>query len=203
MFNAGSTIVVRTSVDYGSPNAPSCFGQGFTGETNNLFFVQASATPPTESLPAVVFTQGSASSTTTPCNSATGVSASSKLTDTHDFNADGKSDIALRDTGGNAAMWLMNGAQVLQAGGVGTADPNVWTIVGQRDFNGDGKADWLWRDTSGNVAMWFLNGVQASGAVVSEMSPSHGRSSAPEISTATAWATFFGMTLAVTWRCGS
>src|SRR5260370_37781168 len=54
----------------------------------------------------------------------------------------------------------MNGAQVLQAAAVATADPNVWTIVGQSDFNGDGKADWLWRDTSGNVAMWFLNGTQ-------------------------------------------
>ena len=81
-------------------------------------------------------------------------------TNSHDFNADGKSDIAWRDTGGNLATWLMNGAQVLQAAAVGTADPTVWTIVGQRDFNGDGKADWLWRDTSGNVAMWFLNGAQ-------------------------------------------
>jgi FG-GAP-like repeat/FG-GAP repeat len=81
-------------------------------------------------------------------------------TNTHDFNGDGKSDIAWRDSSGNAAVWLMNGAQVLQAGGVGTADPNVWTIIGQRDFNGDGGYDWLWRDTSGNVAMWFLNGTQ-------------------------------------------
>src|SRR5262249_46025144 len=32
IFNNGSTMVVRTSVDYGSPNAPSCFAGGFTGE---------------------------------------------------------------------------------------------------------------------------------------------------------------------------
>src|SRR5258706_15321658 len=81
-------------------------------------------------------------------------------TNSHDFNADAKSDIAWRGTSGDAAVWLMNGAQVLQAAAVATADPNVWTIVGQSDFNGDGKADWLWRDTSGNVAMWFLNGAQ-------------------------------------------
>ncbi len=84
-------------------------------------------------------------------------------TNTHDFNGDGKSDIVWRDTSGNAAVWLMNGAQVMQSGGVGAA-PTVWTIVGQRDFNGDGKYDWLWRDTSGNVAMWFLNGVQVTGS---------------------------------------
>jgi hypothetical protein len=165
-FNSGSTIVVRTSVDYGSPNAPSCLGQGFTGETNNLFFVQASAVPPSESLSAVVFTQSSTASTTSPCSSATDVAASSKLTDTHDFNGDGESDIVLRDTSGNAAVWLMNGALVMRAAAVGSVPAAVWSIVGQRDFNGDGKADWLWRDTSGNVAMWFMNGAQASGAGV-------------------------------------
>jgi hypothetical protein len=100
IFNSGSTIIVRTSVNSGSPNAPSCLGQGFSGETNNLFFVQASSVPPTESLAAVVFTQSSATSTTSPCSSATGVAASSKLTDTHDFNGDGKSDIAWREPAG-------------------------------------------------------------------------------------------------------
>jgi hypothetical protein len=45
----------------------------------------------------------------------TGVFASSKLTDTHDFNGDGKSDILWHDGSGNVAMWLMNGAQVAPA----------------------------------------------------------------------------------------
>jgi FG-GAP-like repeat len=79
---------------------------------------------------------------------------------THDFNGDGFSDIAWRDTSANAAVWLMNGSQILQSGGFGQI-PN-WSIVGQRDFNGDGKYDWLWRDTSGDVAIWFMNGVQVS-----------------------------------------
>jgi hypothetical protein len=82
---------------------------------------------------------------------------------THDFNADGMSDIAWRDSSGNAAVWLMNGNQLLQAGGLGQADPNLWKIVGQRDFDGDGKADLLWNDTSsGQVAIWFMNGAQVS-----------------------------------------
>src|SRR5262249_32018165 len=129
MFNSGSTIVVRTSVDYGSPNPPSCLSGGFTAETNNLFFVQASAVPPSESLPAVVFTQSSTTSTTSPCNSGTPVAASSELVDTHDFNGDGRSDILWRDTNGNVAFWLMNGAQPTQTAGVATG-PTAWTIVG-------------------------------------------------------------------------
>jgi hypothetical protein len=83
---------------------------------------------------------------------------------THDFNGDGKSAIAWRDTSGNAAVWLMNGASLLQSAGLGSA-PIAWSVVGQRDFNGDGKQDWLWHDTSGNVAMWFLNGAQVTQSV--------------------------------------
>ena len=40
-FNSGASLVVRTSVDYGSVSAPSCYSGGFTGETNNLSFASA------------------------------------------------------------------------------------------------------------------------------------------------------------------
>jgi FG-GAP-like repeat len=79
-------------------------------------------------------------------------------TDTHDFNLDGISDIAWRDTGGDTAVWLMNGATVLSSGVIG-AVPTAWSIVGQRDFDGDGMNDLLWRDSSGNTAIWFMNGT--------------------------------------------
>src|SRR5262249_45153926 len=82
----------------------------------------------------------------------------------HDFNGDGKSDIAWRQSNNNAAIWLMNGATLSSGAGVGGA-PSNWQIFGQRDFNGDSKHDLLWRDTtSGALAMWFLNGAAVSGA---------------------------------------
>jgi parallel beta-helix repeat protein len=74
----------------------------------------------------------------------------------HDFNGDGKSDIAWLNTSGSAAVWLMNGAQVVQSAVIGSV-PTVWSIVGQRDFNGDGTYDWLWQDTSGDLAIWFFS----------------------------------------------
>ena len=79
------------------------------------------------------------------------------LVDTHDFNADAKSDILWRDTVGDTTIWLMNGPAVLQGVSLGNVPP-AWSVVGVRDFNGDGDADILWRDTSGDVTMWLMNG---------------------------------------------
>jgi hypothetical protein len=82
---------------------------------------------------------------------------------TGDFDGGGKTDIVWHDTSGNVAIWLMNGAQVTQAAGVGSA-PTSWSIVETGDFDGNGKSDLLWQDTSGNVAIWFMNGVQVAQA---------------------------------------
>ncbi len=79
---------------------------------------------------------------------------------THDFNNDGRSDIAWRDSSGNTAIWLMNGTAVINQTSSFVANvPTNWGIVGQRDFNSDGYADLLWQDTNGNVAIWEMNGT--------------------------------------------
>jgi hypothetical protein len=83
----------------------------------------------------------------------------------HDFNRDGKSDIAWRDTtsdatSGDLGIWLMNGTQVLNSTVVASVPYPLWTIIGLGDFNGDGYADFLWRDTAGDLAIWEMNGAQ-------------------------------------------
>ena len=113
-----------------------------------------------------------------PVNSATPISTASKvnsvtltvgahplfveaipLTLTHDFNGDGKSDIAWRNTNGDVAIWLMNGTQALSAPDIGNV-PTSWSIVGQRQLNNSGDADLIWRNTNGDVAIWLMNGTQ-------------------------------------------
>jgi uncharacterized repeat protein (TIGR01451 family) len=135
--------------------------------------------------------------TVTSTNAGTGITAGAELfvtpSNTHDFNADGESDLVWRDTGGNVAVWLMNGAAASTSAAIGNV-PTTWNIVGQRDFNGDGKADLLWLDTSGNIAMWFMNGRPSARPRSSAPSPPIGRSPASPISTATASATSSGAT---------
>jgi Cellulase (glycosyl hydrolase family 5)/FG-GAP-like repeat len=81
--------------------------------------------------------------------------ALSERHDTHDFNGDGYSDVAWRDTSGILAVWLMNGTVVVSSNSLGSV-PTSWSLVGQRDFNGDSYADLLWRDANGSTAIWFL-----------------------------------------------
>jgi hypothetical protein len=60
-FAPGTTIVIKTSVDYGSPNAPSN-GGGFTGETNNLILATAWC-PIGGDSPAIEFTESNVGAT--------------------------------------------------------------------------------------------------------------------------------------------
>jgi hypothetical protein len=164
-FNSGSTIVVRVSVNNGTPTAPSCTSLsagflGFTGETNNLSF----AGPPAAaagSSPAVVFMMSSAGDLSLPCAASKALPAKSKLVDTHDFNGDAQSDLIWYNTdpkSGKALVLLVNGTSVI-GGGLAGSLASPWAIVGQRDFNGDGFADILWRNGStGQLLVWLLNG---------------------------------------------
>src|SRR5258707_2756569 len=62
----------------------------------------------------------------------------------HDFNADGKSDIAWRDTSGNVVIWEMNGTTVLNPNTAGAGKvATTSSIVGTGDFHGDGRWDVL------------------------------------------------------------
>jgi hypothetical protein len=100
-FNAGSTLVVRTTVHNGTTNAPTCRLEGFTGETNNLNLVDTEIVGPGPS-PAIVSRQSNAPGAAASCQAAEG------LGDTHlrtfdgllyDFQAAG--DFVLAETDSN------------------------------------------------------------------------------------------------------
>jgi len=71
-FNAGSTLVVRTTVHHGNTTGPSCVLEGFTGETNNLTLVGTPAVAMGPS-PAIVSTQSNVAGTPGSCAGAAGI----------------------------------------------------------------------------------------------------------------------------------
>lgn len=69
--------------------------------------------------------------------------------------ADG--NIFWQDTGGNVALWTMNGTDVANASTLGVA-PTGFTLAANGDFDGDGYPDLLWINAAGNQArMWLTN----------------------------------------------
>jgi hypothetical protein len=65
-FNTGATLVVRTTVDNGTADAPSCTSGGFTGETNNLSLVPPCC-PYGGAAPGIVFMESSAAGLAPTC----------------------------------------------------------------------------------------------------------------------------------------
>jgi VWD domain-containing protein len=72
VFNAGSTIVVRTSVNNGSLSAPSCALEGFTAESNNLTLVGTPSIVSSGTLPSIVFTESNPPGTPEACATSVG-----------------------------------------------------------------------------------------------------------------------------------
>lgn len=71
-FSSGSTLIVQTSVNNGSTNAPTCPSYGFTGETNNLNLAPQSAPvccPVGGASPTIQFMESNLSGATATCSS--------------------------------------------------------------------------------------------------------------------------------------
>ncbi len=133
---------------------------------------------------------------------------------TGDFNGDGYSDILWQNDNGQSAVWEMNGTTPIGGGPVANPAGVVvnpgpsWKAIGTGDFNGDGFSDILLQNTSGQVSIWEMNGNTITGGQVkiprglSSILGRVGKPSGREISTATAFRTFFFKTRTATSRSG-
>ena len=85
------------------------------------------------------------------------------LANTGDFNGDGRSDIALKNTTtGQFYLFLMNADLTYSGSSLGIIGTD-WNIATTGDYNGDGTDDIMWRNaTTGQVYLWAMeDGVQA------------------------------------------
>jgi hypothetical protein len=68
-----------------------------------------------------------------------------------------RTDILWRQTTGQVAVWLMDGATVTGESYPGLVGGN-WQIKGTGDFSGDGNRDIVWQESTGQVAIWHMAG---------------------------------------------
>ena len=81
-----------------------------------------------------------------------------------DFNGDGDSDILWQNTNGQAAIWEMNGTNVIADPLVGANPGPSWQAIGTGDFTDDGRSDILWQNAStGQASIWEMNGTNVIG----------------------------------------
>ena len=107
-FSAGTTLQVITATDNGTPLAPMCVPEGFTGETNNLKLVRAPAT--TGSSPAIVSEQSNVLRTAPFCTTAPEMPPPADLN--HVFRVGSTSTTYYLDSSG-VSHWIPNGGVYL------------------------------------------------------------------------------------------
>jgi Ca2+-binding RTX toxin-like protein len=77
-----------------------------------------------------------------------------------DFNRDTKTDLLWQHANGQAAVWIMDGAQPVGGALIDTNPGAEWRAAGAGDFDGDGKADILWQHADGQAAVWTMDGTE-------------------------------------------
>lgn len=155
-FNAGAAMAVRTSVDDGTTNAPTCLPGGFTGESNNLNLVRPCC-PFGGASPAIVFWQSSNPDATSLCARGTSI-GDTHLTNfnglLYDFQASGDFLLAEIDSDfvvqtrqkSGAPRWpnaSVNKAVAMKMGKSRVAlclDPNRLVVNGSRRSLGNGMS---------------------------------------------------------------
>jgi hypothetical protein len=84
-----------------------------------------------------------------------------------DIDADGRTDILWRDSGGVVRAWMMGAGSVTSIVAVAGAPvmPAAWVLVGTGDLDADGDDDFVWRNkTTGAVQGWMMNGASVGSA---------------------------------------
>ncbi|MGH0032119.1 MAG: FG-GAP repeat domain-containing protein [Myxococcota bacterium] len=82
-----------------------------------------------------------------------------------DFNGDGTSDLLLRDTNGELAIWNMDGNHVLSQTPVASLPPH-WKVVSNGDYDGNGMADVVWQeDLTGRIVVELLDDGSVAGTI--------------------------------------
>ena len=89
------------------------------------------------------------------------VAVTNQIADTHaDYNADGRSDLLLRDSvAGTANVEDLSGSTTIDSSNFSGIPSSVHILSGHSNFNGDGHSDILWQSGS-QLVDWTMSGSQ-------------------------------------------
>ncbi len=82
--------------------------------------------------------------------------------------------ILFQSAGGQAALWGMDGTNVIAGRTVSPNPGPSWKSIGTGDFNDDGLPDILWQNADGQASIWDMDGTNliGGGAVTPNPGPS-------------------------------
>jgi hypothetical protein len=80
-----------------------------------------------------------------------------------DFDADGRDDLLLRSSLGDASTWTFDGADLVSMGSLPSRDLE-WQLASIADLDGDGADDLIWRHTDGSLEGWLMDGSSITSA---------------------------------------
>jgi hypothetical protein len=127
-----------------------------TGELDALIFTPTAGAPNTTST--TTFTLSDLSS----ANGAPVVNSTTSVIDSDPAIAPPPTvtgSIVWQNTDGQAALWQLDGINVVASAKIAPNPGPAWQAIGTGDFNGDGNSDILMQNTSsGQVSVWEMNG---------------------------------------------
>jgi hypothetical protein len=169
--NRTGIVTGTSSVQYTTSDGTAVAGTDYTTSSGTLNFAAAATTGTIdivlgtedltpEAAKTITLTLSSPSGATLGTAVAT-VTLLDNDTDVHDFNADGFTEIVLRNyVNGANALWTTNGTTVTGTVNLMSLSNTDYHIVGIADFDGDHDADIMWRnEVTGANAVWIMNGT--------------------------------------------
>jgi microcystin-dependent protein len=87
------------------------------------------------------------------------------------FTLEPPPNIIWQNSNGQAAIWEVNGTNVIGGGAVSPNPGPSWKTIGTGDFFGGGSSDLLWQSTSGQVAIWQMSGTSLIGGGTAGLDP--------------------------------